>query len=142
MYIQGFSKQNVRPADNMSIEAAQIGPAKHYFAGVCLSRFTNANPNMTKLLLRFLDQTKPEDDHGFKCTTIQCNRNYSLQLHVDKNNHWPSYFIGFGDYKGGRLWCWNKDGTVKWPLSGQTDFKGFLSSIRLRKRERILRIMD
>ena len=36
----------------------------------------------------------------FYNTAMQLNRNYSARLHVDKNNHGPSYIIALGDYEG------------------------------------------
>ena len=44
-----FSRGNVRREDMAFIEAAPVGLVKPYFMGVCLSRFTKSNPNMTKM---------------------------------------------------------------------------------------------
>ena len=40
----------------------------------------------------------------FFATTMHLKRNASARLHVDKNNHGPSYIITFGKCQGGRLW--------------------------------------
>ena len=37
----------------------------------------------------------------FPYSTIQLNKNYSAKLHVDGNNHGPSYIIGLRQYEGG-----------------------------------------
>ena len=60
------------------------------------------------MLLDFYKQTKPATETNFFNTTMQLNRNYSARLHVDKNNHGPSYIIALGEYQGGRLWCYDK----------------------------------
>ena len=62
-------------------------------------------PNTTKMLLEYFRQTKPSYEKDFYYTTMQLNRNYSARLHVDKNNHGPSYIIALGEYEGGRQWC-------------------------------------
>ena len=66
---------------------------------------TEENPNMTNMLLEYFRQTKPSNEKDLYDTTMQLNRNYSAKLHVDKNNHGPSYIIALGKYKGGRPWC-------------------------------------
>ena len=97
--------------------------------GDCFSRFTKANPNMTKMLLQYYQQTKPKEETFFHNTTMQLNRNYSARLHVDKNSHGPSYIIALGNYQGGRLWCYDPAGNVPWRLPrGQSHFKGFPTS--------------
>ena len=60
------------------------------------------------MLLDFYKQTKPAKETNFFNTTMQLNRNYSAMLHVDKNNHGPSYIIALGEYQGDRLWCYDK----------------------------------
>ena len=37
---------------------------------------------------------------------------YATNMHVDANNHGPSYIIGFGDYAGGDLWIYGEEGDV------------------------------
>ena len=65
-----FSRGNVRPEDMAFIEAAPVGLVKPYFTRVCLSRFTKSNPNMTKMLLDFFKQTKPENETKFFNATM------------------------------------------------------------------------
>ena len=65
-----FSRCNVRPEDMAFIEAAPVGLVKPYFTSVCLSRFTKSNPNMTKMLLDFFKQTKPENETKFFNATM------------------------------------------------------------------------
>ena len=55
------------------------------------------------MLLDFYKQAKPATETNFFNITMQLNRNYSARLHVDKNNHGPSYIIALGEYQGGRL---------------------------------------
>ena len=52
------------PEDVASIEVTPVGLIKPYFRGVCLSRFTKANPNMTKMLLGFLADEAQDNDEG------------------------------------------------------------------------------
>ena len=63
------------------------------------------NPNTTKMRLSDFRQTKPSYEKDFYNTAVQLNRNYSARLHVDKNNHGPSYIIALGEYEGGRQRC-------------------------------------
>ena len=63
---------------------------------------TGENPNMTKLLLEYFRQAKPSEEKEFYNTAMQLNRNYSARLHVDKNDHGPSYIIALGEHTGGR----------------------------------------
>ena len=61
---------------------------------------TEENPNMTKMLLEYSRQTKPSDEKDFYNTTMQLNRNDSVRLHVDKNNHGPPCIIAFERIRG------------------------------------------
>ena len=61
---------------------------------------TEENPNMTKMRLEYFRQAKPSNDKDFYNTTMQLNRNYSVRLHADKNNHGPPYIIAFGRIRG------------------------------------------
>ena len=71
---------------------------------------------------------------------MQLNRNYSARLHVGKNNG-PSYIIALGEYQGGRLWCYDKDGDTPRRLpKGQSPFKGFPTSIL--DREKVVKEFD
>jgi len=44
-------------------------------------------------------------------TTFMLNMNYEALPHVDKNNDGESLVVAFGDYTGGELCVYNKDGT-------------------------------
>jgi len=52
-------------------------------------------------------------DGDFKYTTIQLNKGYAARLHVDGNNHGPSYIIAMGDFTGGQLWIYDGHGPVE-----------------------------
>ena len=39
----------------------------------------------------------------FRFTSIQFNKNYAMNKHVDSHNTGVSYIIGLGDYTGGEL---------------------------------------
>ena len=56
------------------------------------------NPNTTKMLLESFRQAKPPYEKDFYNTTMELNRNYSARLHVDKNNHGPSFIIALGGH--------------------------------------------
>ena len=62
---------------------------------------TEEDPNMTQMRLEYPRQTKPSDEKDFYNSAMQLNRNYSVRLHVDKNNHGPPYIIASGEYEGG-----------------------------------------
>ena len=74
---------------------------------------TEENPTMTKMLLEYFRQTKPSNDKDFYNTTMQLNRNYSVRLRVDKNNHGPPYIIALGEYEGGMQWCYPPASSVR-----------------------------
>ena len=67
---------------------------------------TEENLNMTKMLLEYFRQAKPSGEKDCYKTAMQLNRNYSVRLRVDKNNHGPPYSIALGEYEGGRQWCY------------------------------------
>lgn len=58
-------------------------------------------PELYKLLLQFYDTYVKQYLPDY--TSIQVNKNYKTQLHVDKNNNNLSYIVGLGNYKGGEL---------------------------------------
>mgnify|MGYP003657918929 FL=1 len=49
-------------------------------------------------------------DNDFKFTSIQYNKNQQAKKHIDKNNVGISTIIGLGDYTGGELIVYDKDG--------------------------------
>ena len=67
---------------------------------------TEENPTMANMLLEYFRQTKPPYEKDFYNTAMQLNRNYLARLHVDKNDHGPSYIIALGEYEGGMQWCY------------------------------------
>ena len=97
------------------IEAAPVGLIKPYVMGICLSRFTKAHPNMTKMFLDVYKQTKPAMDTNFNLT-MQLNRNYSARLHVNKSNHGLPYIAALGVYPGGRHSYYTVDQASDLPL--------------------------
>ncbi len=62
---------------------------------------------MTKMLI---DSYIEKHDIHFKYTSIQYNKNHQCAYHKDKNNVGDSYIIGLGDYTGGELLVYDKDG--------------------------------
>jgi len=83
-----------------------------------------------KLYSHLLDFGAKYVDISFNSITV--NQNYKAAPHKDKNNLGVSFLVGFGDYKGGALRCWEGD------LSGAhnirhtpliTDFSKVLHSV-------------
>ncbi|CAE8711077.1 unnamed protein product, partial [Polarella glacialis] len=104
------SRDNVRPPGQLSIKAMCLGIVKPFFSPwVTCSRRTRMLPNVTRLATK-LGERIP-DEH-FRYGSVQLNQNYSATLHVDKNNHGPSWIIGLGDYEGGQLWVMDDEGDV------------------------------
>jgi hypothetical protein len=62
---------------------------------------------MTKYLI---DPYLEKHDRFFKYTSIQFNKNHQCAYHKDGNNVGDSYIIGLGDYTGGELIIYDKDG--------------------------------
>lgn len=104
-----FTRNNVKPDDVPTIQAFPLGLVLNYAFGLCASRTVKLWPNLTSLLTRFIAQDHPT----FRYTTIQLNRDYSAKMHVDGNNHGPSYITGFGEYTGGQLWIMDEAGDVE-----------------------------
>ncbi|CAK0814276.1 unnamed protein product, partial [Prorocentrum cordatum] len=105
------SRGNVKPDGQDSIKAMCLGMVKPYFSPVTASRRTRLLPNVTKLCTKFLRRQPDADRGGFMYTSIQLNYNYNAKMHVDKNNHGPSYIIGLGSYTKGGLWIYDPNGT-------------------------------
>eukprot|EP00434_Breviolum_minutum_P039609 symbB.v1.2.035177.t2/scaffold4679.1/size42772/5 len=105
-----FTRNNVRPDGAPFIEAFPLGVVLNYALGLVCSRPTRLWPNLTKLLAKFIAEEQPD----FRYTTVQLNKNYATKMHVDGNNHGPSYIIGLGDYTGGEVWILDEEnGTVE-----------------------------
>ena len=49
-------------------------------------------------------------DPKFKFSSIQFNKNHRSSKHTDSKNTGISYIIGLGDYTGGELIVYDKDG--------------------------------
>ena len=90
------------------IGAAPVGLIKPYAMGICLSRFTKAHPNMTKMFLDVYKQTKPAMDTNFNLT-MQLNRNYSARLHADNSTHGLPYIVAHCEQQRGRQGCYTLD---------------------------------
>eukprot|EP00929_Paragymnodinium_shiwhaense_P047967 TRINITY_DN24322_c0_g1_i1.p1 TRINITY_DN24322_c0_g1~~TRINITY_DN24322_c0_g1_i1.p1 ORF type:complete len:2197 (-),score=461.11 TRINITY_DN24322_c0_g1_i1:336-6926(-) len=118
-----FSRQNVKPDGLPFIYAFPLGAVLSYSTGLCASTATRVWPNLTRLLCRLLHQHVDEVDAGFRYTTIQLNKDYATKMHVDGNNHGPSYIIGFGDYTGGEVWVLDEDGDV--PMQIPVAMRGY-----------------
>ena len=69
---------------------------------------TYAQPDLCAKLTEWFNATAP----GFLHTSIQCNKNYSVALHIDGNNCGPSAIMSMGDHTGGEIWVWDDEGTV------------------------------
>jgi len=107
-----FTRNNVKPDGAPFIEAFPLGIVLNYCLGLVCSRATRLWPTLTKLLAKFIQQEQPD----FRYTTMQLNKNYATKMHVDANNHGPSFIIGLGDYTGGEVWIYDENGTVEMEL--------------------------
>ena len=123
------SRANVRPDGQARLEAFCLGVVNSYSVGLTCSRMTRTMKNLAKLLVALQGQI-PQPDQ--RCSTIQCNRNYSAKLHVDANNCGIGWILGLGPYGLGGFWIMNPGGkkvneddvpmTVMEPLKGY-DFR-------------------
>jgi hypothetical protein len=66
--------------------------------------------------------------HLFLCTIFhtvvlifapQVNKNYLSAMHVDKGNVGPSYIVGVGDFKGGKLWVHRQKYALRKDIAAQ-----------------------
>jgi hypothetical protein len=64
-------------------------------------------PEVYKALLDFGNQVVPK---GWDYQTITLNHNAKAKKHKDSKNVGKSVIIGIGDFKGGEIRVWNKDG--------------------------------
>ena len=72
------------------------------------SKFTNDNPELNELIYKFGKQICKIP---FK--SVQVNKDYVCQRHIDKNNRGLSTIVGLGDYEGGNLFIEKEDGIEK-----------------------------
>lgn len=67
-------------------------------------------PEFTKLLTRWLKERLPANMKEFTYTSININKQYAGKLHRDGNNVGPSFIKAFGEFSGGELNYWPRDG--------------------------------
>eukprot|EP00931_Biecheleriopsis_adriatica_P010486 TRINITY_DN11155_c0_g1_i1.p1 TRINITY_DN11155_c0_g1~~TRINITY_DN11155_c0_g1_i1.p1 ORF type:complete len:371 (-),score=51.23 TRINITY_DN11155_c0_g1_i1:22-1134(-) len=92
---------NVRQrGDTGDIRGMCLGMTESWFHGPLPSRNTRERPNLARLLCAFARHELP----SFRFTSIQVNKDYAAELHVDKYDAGDSRIIGLGDYTGGQLW--------------------------------------
>lgn len=91
-YYEGFMCGMVRDFVRCAVQKRPV---------YCDSRFGK----MDKFDLLYHKAVKLAKDFipDFKFTSIQFNKNYQIQKHIDGNNTGVSYIIGLGDYEGGEL---------------------------------------
>lgn len=77
-----------------------LGMTECWIRGPMPSRQTRERPNLCRLLCSFAQKELP----GFHFTSIQVNKDYAAELHVDKKDAGDSRIIGLGPYRGGQLW--------------------------------------
>ena len=77
-----------------------LGMTECWYKGPMPSRQTRERPNLCRLLCAFAQKELP----GFRFTSIQVNKDYAAELHVDKKDAGDSRIIGLGPYCGGQLW--------------------------------------
>ena len=70
------------------------------------SNMSKENPELTKLMFSYGETLF----HDHKFNAICVNQSYQMARHKDKNNVGDSYIIGLGDYTGGELRVWDKNG--------------------------------
>ena len=71
------------------------------------------NPKFRELYLetkKLMDLYKKEKDPKFKFTSIQYNKSHRAAFHVDAKNVGESYIIGLGNYTGGEVIVYDKNG--------------------------------
>lgn len=76
-----------------------------------------------------IDDWLKGNDPNFKYTSIQFNKNHQCALHKDGNNVGDSYIIGLGDYTGGELIVYDKDGKNPVKHNIKNNFLKFNGSI-------------
>ena len=114
-------RANVRPDNQPKIVSIALGLVHDYATGPALSRSAQEWPMLTKLLTAYFRQR-----HGqFRFTTIQLNKSFASQLHVDTRNEGPSWIIALGDFSGGQLFVADGNGDdyvrVTRPVTGRPD---------------------
>ena len=94
-------RKNVRRASQEGdVLGMCLGMTECWFRGPMPSRHTRERPNLCRLLCDFARRELP----GFHFTSIQVNKDYAAELHVDKKDAGDSRIIGLGPYRGGQLW--------------------------------------
>ena len=94
-------RSNVRRAgEGGEVLGMCLGMTECWYKGPMPSRHTRERPNLCRLLCAFARRELP----GFHFTSIQVNKDYAAELHVDKKDAGDSRIIGLGPYLGGQLW--------------------------------------
>ena len=65
------------------------------------------HPELLKAVIEFGNAVLPV---GFEYSAITVNKNMNAKRHVDRVNGGLSYIIGLGDFTGGNIIVWDKDG--------------------------------
>ena len=87
-------------AEEAPRQGLSLGLNLAYCRGVGVSRLTQPNDHLVRLLCSFLRTAMPD----FSFTSMQVNKDHASALHLDASNLGPSLIIGLGDYSGGELY--------------------------------------
>ena len=101
------SRQNVLPAGHAAVRSCLLG-ALSQGAKRGVTALTKKLPECTMALTKLAKDFFPD----FKYNAITVNSGYSARPHVDKRNEGPSMILALGDFRGGRLWIQNANGSV------------------------------
>ena len=98
----------MQPEGHEFVRALPLGVvANRAISSPCLSRFMRQYPGLIQSICACARKLYP----NFTFTSIQPNAGYSARLHIDGNNRGPSLVAGFGDYKKGRIFIYDYNGS-------------------------------
>jgi hypothetical protein len=110
------SRFNVKINAQQELLGMCIGCVNGRSRGVIASVHTYRLRYLSTLLVEFGRRALPPDFHF---TSIQVNKNYLSAMHVDKGNVGPSYIVGVGDFKGGKLWVHRQKYALRKDIAAQ-----------------------
>lgn len=105
------SRANVLPEGQERIQAFTLGKVRAYHQKKMMNSSNNRTLKYKKIHL-LLDQIIKKFNPNFKYTTIQINRNVKCPKHRDRNNVGASVALGLGNYTGGGINQYEKDGSI------------------------------
>jgi len=108
-FMKNGARTNVIPNGQEWVWSDTIGLIRDRQGSIHVTPSTRLYPEVTQLLVKWLQDRLPPEAAGFKFTSLNLNCNYAARRHRDGNNFGPSFIKAFGNFTGGQLKYWPED---------------------------------